>query len=122
MIVYRIEHDVSGFGPYKHYYCHHKDVVLTKKYPQLFSEKYCPSPDEFDLYDEFDKTYYFGFKSLNDLITWFGHGSFFKEHDAEFSVVVYDTKHMLKASKQIAFKKNESHLIQKLSFKEAGIL
>lgn len=118
MIVYRVEHIDSGYGPYYHYYeiatkesFHFRQIAGVS----LFNLDHCPNPTDLEISDYYNDNYFYGFRSLEDLYKWFYDdecNNFL--HTNKFKIIVYDTKHVLKSRKQIVFLKNESHVIDKI--------
>jgi hypothetical protein len=94
MIIYRIEHEKNGLGPYQNFITEGKHYNMTN----------CPSPDE-DGIDWVSNARY-GFKSKKDLLKWFSKDSVWEFKDYQHHVYKYrvPSEYVSVGGKHVAFR------------------
>lgn len=123
MIVYRIEHEVTGLGPYNpgklpdEHRARHADLDVFGRFSYGRGDT-CPTPPDDgipgSLWD-FPTHLFFGFESPEALAAWFGAGFVEEAAAAGFAVGVYSAPayEVLIGGHQVAFPRADSHLIRR---------
>ena len=112
--VFRVEHKISGKGPYR-------DYQSLSKVMNLLADDFChPCPEEEkgDISKcwkntEMRESYYFGFQDLNQLFDWFNECYFKHFRRIQIGISVYSSEDVVYGEFQVIFLKK---MARKLDF------
>ncbi|KKL68192.1 hypothetical protein LCGC14_2127440 [marine sediment metagenome] len=99
--VYRIEHQESGDGPYRHFPQEYE--VLDVLELHLSNIRRWPGPKDDGLAGQVDYDELYGFKSIAQLEEWFDEGTLEVLYEHGFVLREYETDHIEYGRKQVLF-------------------